>query len=78
MQFTVFWSHPYHGSGSLQVDATTAKQAGDDTSDSLAEDFAEDEDDMLEVASIRDDLEIDVFEGAHKERPTATPEFTVA
>ena len=76
MQFTVFWSHPYHGSGSSVIDAATAEIAGNEAAESLSEDLADDPEDSLEVSTIVDDLTIEVWEGALQARPEAEPEFT--
>ncbi len=78
MQYTVFWSHPYHGTGAFTVDAASAQIAGQEAADSLPEDFADDDQDELELSSIRDDLDIAVWEGTHTARPETDPVFVFA
>ncbi len=43
MQFTVFWLHPRHGSGTYQTQAASAEAAGKEAAEALPGDFAEDE-----------------------------------
>ena len=75
MKFSVFWSHPYYGNGMFVIDAATAEEAGIEAGESLSEHLADDEEDQLEIASICDDLDVDVWEGAHSLRPDTPPNY---
>lgn len=79
--FTVFYSHPYHQpeGGHYTIDRPTAEIAGSEAADMLPEDICPDEDpEYLELETIRDELVVKVYEGAHTVQPQDPPayEFT--
>lgn len=76
-EFTVFWSHPYHGSGAYVAQSLSADAAGVEAGDMIAEDLADDDADGLEVSSIRDDLDVAVWTGSHAVRPSVEPDFVL-
>lgn len=76
--FTVFWSHPHHGSGSYVLDNyASAQAAGDDALAELPENMASDDEDELELDSIRDDMTITVYAGKHDSVPARAPDYVV-
>ena len=80
MNVTVFWKHPYHGEGNFMVDAISAESAGREASESLPSDLAEDgeEADELDLSLIKDDLDIEVWEGSHSSRPDRPADYVFA
>lgn len=76
MQFTVFWSHPIIGHGTHIIDCVTAELSATEIADSLAESFVEDEQDLLSLASFKDDLTVDVWPDRHLARPTEPPVYS--
>lgn len=87
-QFSVFWKHPVHGEGSYVTEGPSAQAVGDAALDALASDLCDSEpgedeegDDgghFLDVETIKDDLEIAVYDGSHTARPAAGPAHEVA
>lgn len=75
--YTVFYSHPFHGSGYYTVASISAQQAGKEAADALPEDFSDDDEpESIELDIIRDDLDIRVFAGRLDAEPTGqTPDW---
>lgn len=76
-EFTVFYSHPFHGAGNYTVASISAQQAGTEAADMLPEDFSDDDEpESIDLDIIRDDLDIRVFAGRHEAEPIGqSPEW---
>lgn len=76
--FTVLYRHPYHlrEGAHYTVDRPSAEIAGKEAADMLPYDLSpDDEPEYLELESIRDDLEIKVYEGVHSAQPEGQPAY---
>lgn len=74
--FTIFYSHPAHlrEGGRYEVIRSSAAIAGKEAVDMLPDDLSPDEDpELLDIESIRDDLVIAVYDGRHTIRPDGPP-----
>lgn len=77
-EFTIFYRHPHHlpEGGRYQVTSVSAEAAGNEALDTLPDDLSpEDEPEYLELESIRDDLEITVYEGVYSSKPDSMPSW---
>lgn len=75
MEYTAFWTHPYHGIGSVAIrNAATAKEAAEFAFEEIKHDFlCDNELDELEVSMAMDDVAVDVWAGRHGVRPETPP-----
>lgn len=75
--FSVFYSHPFHGRGNYTVASISAQQAGKEAADMLPEDFSDEENpEDIDLDIIRDELEIRVYAGHLDTEPTGrTPDW---
>jgi hypothetical protein len=86
--YTVFYAHPFYGSGSYVTERDSAATAGIEAADMLSEDMTDycldegDADDTelfgdyeCELSMIRDDLDVRVYAGDHVVGPARIPDW---
>jgi hypothetical protein len=71
--YTIYWKHSYHGEGTFTIRAETPELAAEYAADEIAWDLVDDPDDELELCTIQDDLEVEVYEGTCLVKPLSPP-----
>ncbi len=74
--FTVCYRHPHHipEGGRYEVTSVSAEAAGNEALDTLPDDLSPDEEpELQDLETIRDDLEITVFAGSLSSKPDGPP-----